>query len=235
MSAIIKEERIGGQRLILGDSVKIVPELRQPEYLLSDPPYGMAFRSNCRRTAHKSIANDQDVGLLQWACRLVPSVASILFCRWDNLRDVPPPKSLITWVKNNHSMGDLDHELGRKTEVALFYAGPEHKWANGRPVDVVYATRTSNELHPTQKPVPLMEQLVGWHRGHILDPFMGSGTTLVACQRMGRNGTGIELDPDYFQIACERVDEATRQGDMFTPAPKPVKVESGSLFDGPAA
>ena len=55
--------------------------------------------------------------------------------------------------------------------------------------------------------------------------FMGSGTTLVACQRMGRNGTGIELDPDYFDIACRRVDEATRQPDMFvsTPAPQPVQ------------
>jgi len=50
---------------------------------------------------------------------------------------------------------------------------------------------------------------------------MGSGTTLVACQRMGRHGTGIELDPDYFEIACKRVDEATRQPDMFIAAPKP--------------
>ena len=51
----------------------------------------------------------------------------------------------------------------------------------------------------------------------ILDPFMGSGTTLVACQRMGRHGTGIELDPDYFAIACKRVDEAARQPDLLIP------------------
>lgn len=58
----------------------------------------------------------------------------------------------------------------------------------------------------------------------ILDPFMGSGTTLVACQKTGRAGTGIELDPDYFAIACKRVDEATRQPDMFVaPAPKPIQ------------
>ena len=54
----------------------------------------------------------------------------------------------------------------------------------------------------------------------ILDPFMGSGTTLVACQRLGRSGTGIELDPEYFEIACKRVDEASRQPDMFVAAPK---------------
>lgn len=73
--------------------------------------------------------------------------------------------------------------------------------------------------HPTQKPLGVME----WCLSHvadaktILDPFMGSGTTLVACQRMGRYGTGIELDPDYFDIACKRVDEATRQPDLLIP------------------
>ena len=50
---------------------------------------------------------------------------------------------------------------------------------------------------------------------------MGSGTTLVACQRMGRHGTGIELDPDYFDIACRRVDEAARQPDMLIPETRP--------------
>ena len=78
--------------------------------------------------------------------------------------------------------------------------------------------------HPTQKPLGVME----WCIGHlpdtaqtILDPFMGSGTTLVACQKLGRQGTGIELDPDYFDIACKRVDEATRQPDLFVePAPQ---------------
>jgi len=58
----------------------------------------------------------------------------------------------------------------------------------------------------------------------ILDPFMGSGTTLVACQKLGRAGIGIEIDPEYFAIACKRVDEAMRQKDLFiAPAPQPVQ------------
>jgi DNA modification methylase len=59
----------------------------------------------------------------------------------------------------------------------------------------------------------------------ILDPFMGSGTTGVACQKLGRAFIGIELDPEYFSIACKRVDEAMRQPDLFiAPAPdKPVQ------------
>jgi adenine-specific DNA-methyltransferase len=78
--------------------------------------------------------------------------------------------------------------------------------------------------HPTTKPLALMEYLVRLSvrpSGVCLDPFMGSGTTLVACQRLGRQGIGIEIDPEYFDIACRRVEEATRQPDLFIEQPKP--------------
>uniref|UniRef100_UPI002B23F274 DNA methyltransferase n=1 Tax=Escherichia coli TaxID=562 RepID=UPI002B23F274 len=80
--------------------------------------------------------------------------------------------------------------------------------------------------HPTQKPISVME----WSLQQlpdvktILDPFMGSGTTLVACQKLGRMGTGIEIDPEYFEIACRRVEEATRQPDLFiAPSEEPTQ------------
>ena len=76
--------------------------------------------------------------------------------------------------------------------------------------------------HPTMKPVDLMARLCEVFAGEgdtILDPFMGSGTTLVACQRLGRQGIGIELDPDYFEIACRRVQEVVNNPPLFTPAP----------------
>lgn len=86
--------------------------------------------------------------------------------------------------------------------------------------------------HPTQKPVALMEWCLGFlpNTTTILDPFMGSGTTLVSCQRMGRQGTGIELDPEYFESACRRVYEAARQPDMFVSAPDKQEVKQESLF-----
>ncbi|WP_416877948.1 DNA methyltransferase [Litorimonas sp.] len=119
-------------------------------------------------------------------------------------------------------MGDLEHEHGRKTEVAAFYAGEAHYFSK-RPNDVVFANRTGNDLHPTQKPVSLMEQNVRWTSGHVFDPFMGSGTTGVACAKLGRKFTGIELDPDYFDIAVERIRKAYEQPDMFVAPPsKPI-------------
>lgn len=76
--------------------------------------------------------------------------------------------------------------------------------------------------HPTQKWLPMMEHIVKSivpPHGTCLDPFMGSGTTLVACAQLGRAGIGIEIEPKYFDIACRRVEEAYRQADMFLPTP----------------
>ena len=82
--------------------------------------------------------------------------------------------------------------------------------------------------HPNEKPVRLIERLLQkCPTGDVLDPFMGSGTTLVACQRLGRQGTGIEIDPGYFQTACERVHKAWREPDMFIAEPKPAQVQGG--------
>jgi len=79
---------------------------------------------------------------------------------------------------------------------------------------------SGNNLHPTEKPVPLMQEIIKWTTGVVLDPFMGSGTTLVACAKMGRKGIGIELDKNYFDIAIKRVEEAYKSPDMFVEAEK---------------
>ena len=225
--AVKRVEVIGGQTLILGDCLKVMSVLGRFDAVVTDPPYGMAFRSNHRENKHRAIANDGNTSLLRWACGLAPAHSAYVWMRWDNIPDVPKPRSLITWVKNNWSMGDLDHEHGRQTEVCAFYPGGEHVWGKGRPSDVLNCPRTGNEHHPTEKPVGLMRAVVEWTRGHVLDPFAGSGSTGVACVNMGRSFTGIEIDPDYFEIMCKRIDEACRSPRLALPEPQPQPVQEG--------
>ena len=216
-------------QIICGDAREIVPTLPVPGALATDPPYGMAFRSNFRTVRHDAIANDKDDAALIWCCSVPVSHSRYIFCRWDNLVSVPKPKSLVTWVKNNWSMGDLEHEHGRQTEVALFYPGPEHRFPKGRPNDVIIAPRTGNEHHPTEKPVQLMLAVLEWTEGLVLDPFCGSGTTGVAAVRLGRPFVGIELDAKHFDTACRRMEKAAARPDMFAAA-RPAKVQQEALL-----
>lgn len=130
-----------------------------------------------------------------------------------NYYDFPPSRCWLSWAKRDNIPTMADFELA---------------WTNlDRPAKAFAHPRSGFEKqHQTGKPVALMEWCLGFlpNAVTILDPFMASATTLVACQRLGRQGTGIELDPDYFEIACKRVDEATRQPDLFVePAPKLVQ------------
>lgn len=212
----MRVEQIGDATLYLGDCRDVYSTLGVIDSVLTDPPYGMNFKSNHREIAHDAIRNDADGTLLRYAADIPVTHSRYVFGRWDNMFDLQTrPKSCITWVKNNWSMGDLNHEHARQTEVAFFWAGPKHYFPAGRPQDVVYSQRTGNEEHPTQKPVYLMEQFLGWSSGVVLDPFMGSGTTGVACANLGRKFIGIEIEPKYFDIACERIEAAYAQGRLF--------------------
>lgn len=226
-------EHIGDATLYLGDCRDILPTLGPVDAAVTDPPFGMAFQSNHRAVQHREIANDGDDTLLRWACAIPARHSAYVFCRWDNLAALPKPKSLVTWVKNNWSMGDLEHEHARQTEVACFYPGPDHRFPKGRPTDVVECPRTGNVFHPTEKPVALMWAMVRWTEGVVFDPFMGSGTTGVACAQLGRSFVGCELDPGHFDTACKRISEAYAQPRLFDePPPKPIQ---SNMFDGEAA
>jgi site-specific DNA-methyltransferase (adenine-specific) len=222
------EHLADGVTLYLGDSREVLPTLGPIDAVVTDPPYGMAFRSNHRAVKHDAIANDTSAELLRWACRIPAAHSRYIFGRWDNLVDVPKPKSLVTWIKNNWSMGDLNHEHGRQTEVAFFYPGPKHDFPAGRPADVISAPRTGNEHHPTEKPVELMRAVIEWTRGVVLDPFMGSGSTGVAAVKLGRRFIGVEMHEPYFDTACKRISAALGEPELFVPRERP---SVGSLWD----
>jgi hypothetical protein len=101
---------------------------------------------------------------------------------------------------------------------------PQKGWA--LLTDVLNGIRTGNGFHPTEKPVDVMQRIVEWTRGTVIDPFMGSGTTGVACANLGRKFIGIELEPKYFDIACRRIETAYKQPRLFAEPVAKAKQES---------
>lgn len=227
---IIREERIGGQRLIMGDCLDIMPTLGRFGACVTDPPYGIGEGNAKGQTRGKLARPKQYVGTDGWdaqpasgdhiAAIRAASKHQIIF-GGNYFEGLGPTPCWLVWDKQNGENDFADCELAW-TNLPKAVRRIYWRW-NGM-------IRKGDDIreHPTQKPVGVME----WCLGHvpaaktILDPFMGSGTTLVACQRLGRTGTGIEIDPDYFDIACKRVDEATRQPDLFVAQPEAPKQEA---------
>jgi len=189
-----------------GDCRDVLPHLEPVDLVLTDPPYGMQFRSNHRIVKYNKIAGDAFLPLdLITQSITIATRGAYIFCRWNNLGEMPPPKSVLVWIKNNWSMGDLKHEHGRQWEACCFYAKPKHEFIKRVP-DVIPAKRTGNIFHPTEKPVGVMSHLMECNVGDtILDPFMGSGTTLVAAKQLGRKAIGIEIEEKYVKIAIDRL------------------------------
>ena len=207
-----------GIQIYLGDCREILPQLpdKSVDLVLTDPPYRMAFRSNYRVMRHDSIVGDERLPVEEIAVAIqLAGRAAYVFCRWDNLSQMPPSKSVLAWVKNNWSMGDLMHEHGRQWEAICFYAMEGHEFEKRIP-DVIYADRTGNELHPTQKPVELFKQLIKCNKGQtILDPFSGSGTTAIACHDLKRDFICIEKEPKYVELSRQRLEDARAQLQLF--------------------
>lgn len=228
---IIKEERIGGQRLILGDCLEVMPLLGQFDAVVTDPPYGLGKSwGKDARWQGKCGKGRLWQGMPEWdevaadLSHLPIDIPSIIW--GGNYFDgLPPQKGWLIWDKEAAT-------VQAQAELAWTNCAPTVRIFRDSPLGVFGNGGRNRELkqHPTQKPVALMEWCLGFlpNAVTILDPFMGSGTTLVACQKLGRQGTGIELDPEYFDIACKRVDEATRQPDMFV-QPSAPKMEQGGF------
>jgi DNA modification methylase len=165
---------------------------------------------------HEEIAGDN-----RYPSELIPKFKEkakksvVCFCRWDNLCEVEKPKSFIVWAKNNWSAGDLENAFGRMWEGILFYPLSGHKF-NKRLPDLIDFSRIppTRIHHPTQKPTQLIDWLLRGisNKGDIvLDPFMGSGTTSVVCEKLNRKWIGIEISEKYCEIAAKRIENETKQ------------------------
>jgi len=231
---IIREERIGGQRLILGDCLKVMPMLERFDAVVTDVPYGISQKSNgLRRLDYGDWDGDSATPTTLAALMSLQSIESIIaWCDWRQLNQIAAvlpgrAERALTWAKPNPPVLNGQSLFLSATEHAFYGKLPSAWFVGGCIKSYWVGPPPQDRKHPTQKPLWLMcecVQAIVPPDGDCLDPFMGSGTTLVACQRLGRHGTGIELDPDYFNIACKRVDEATRQPDLFiAPPAKPIQ------------
>jgi site-specific DNA-methyltransferase (adenine-specific) len=194
-----------------GDCRDILPHLEPVDLVLTDPQYGMDYFSNHYKgeNPHSKVIGDDKpypVEILRVLIDMARN-AVFTFCRWNNLCELPEPKSFIVWAKNNWSAGDLEHEYARQWEGIAFYPKNGHKFIY-RPADIIDSRRVppTDLLHPTQKPLGVVSALLKANIGNvILDPFMGSGTTLRAAKDLGRKAIGIEIEEKYCEIAVRRL------------------------------
>ena len=193
------------------------------DLLLTDPPYGIGessknHKSRNRVRGGKAIIST-DYGTDAWDDE-PPSASQIALCvasakqsiLWGgNYFGLPAASKWLVWDKENS--GDFaDCELAWTNlpgAVRIF----RHMW-NGM---LRASERNSPRVHPTQKPVALMDWCISQAGdvGTVFDPYMGSGTTGVACVNMGKKFIGIEREPRYFEIACSRIEAAYAQGRLF--------------------
>lgn len=120
------------------------------------------------------------------------------------------PNNVIIWDKLTHSMGNLKQSFGSRYESIIWVANREFSFPNKRPQDIIASNRISGNklIHPNEKPVDLLVELIKYTTNEndtVLDCFMGSGSTGIACANTNRNFIGIELDENYFNIAKSRI------------------------------
>lgn len=212
-------EHIGDCTLYLGDCLEILPTLGKFDAVVTDPPYGIAdkWQGGGRHgwqkdAAHRHIRNTWDERPLdQEALSILLAAGADVIIWGGNYFKLPPSRCWFIW---------------NKPERGFTLAEAEMAWTNrDNVVRVIDAPRSDpDRQHPTQKPLTVMSWCVQKTKGSVVDPFMGSGTTGVACAKLGRKFTGIEIEESYFDIACKRIEKAYRQPDMFVSAPeKPVQ------------
>lgn len=219
---------IGNAELWLGDCRDILPALGKVDAVVTDPPYGIGETgSNSRQPVGKSRLGTS-TRIVDWQAAdwddkpIAPETMSLVrqSANWQiifggNYYDCPASKCWLVWDKENGASDFADCELAW-TNLPKAVRRIRYMW-NG----MLRANGETRGDHPTQKPIGVMK----WAIGHlpepnetILDPFMGSGTTGVASVQMGRKFIGIEREERYFDIACKRIEQAQRQGDLFIEA-----------------
>ena len=220
-------------KLINGDAIEELKKLGNEsiDVIITDPPYNIAKKNNFSTMGRTGIdfgewdkGFDQTTWLIEAERVLKKDGSLIIFNGWKNLGSISEfgesigliTKDCIRWVKDNPMPRNRDRRYIVDFEMGLWLVKKGAKWVFNRQSDKYdrpeynYPIVAGKEKtkHPTQKPVKLMEEIILRHSNEndvILDPFIGSGSTGVACRNLNRNFIGVELDEEYFKIAEERI------------------------------
>lgn len=214
-----------------GDCLEIMKDIpdNSIDLIVTDPPYLIKYKTNRRKNkSHdfcSEILNDDNYELIENFFKesfrvLKKNSAMYCFCSSKTIDYFMKQvfsngftiKNQIIWVKNNWSAGDLKAQFGQQYEIILLLNKGRKEFNGKRLSDIWEFPRVSggNQFHQNQKPLELIEQCIEKHskiNDLVLDPFMGSGTTGVACKELHRNFIGIELEEKYFEIAKKRIEE----------------------------
>jgi site-specific DNA-methyltransferase (adenine-specific) len=214
---------------------KLITEGVKVDAIITDPPYNIARDNNFNTMGRAGIDFgewDKGFDLFSWIDKgkelLSKNGSMVIFNDWKNIGDIAKHceskglviKDMLRWEKLNPMPRNRDRRYITDFEVAVWVTNKNAKWIFNRQ-DKNYQrckfvgaltskSEKTNAGHPTQKPIWLMENILQIHTNEnnlILDPFMGSGTTGVACKNLNRDFIGIELDKKYFKIAEDRINE----------------------------
>lgn len=204
---------IGRATLYRGDCRDILPTLGKVDAVVTDPPYGLGDWNNRGTNAPRPFDSDEtqewDQPVDAELMALVQAAGKYRIIWGANylLDHLGRSKQMLVWNKGIRKMHFNDCEIAWCSQ-----------WREASRMFDYSPSSAEPKQHPTQKPEALMRWCIGYlpeDAGAVLDPFMGSGTTGVAAVQMGRDFIGIEREPKYFDIACRRIEDAQRQGDLF--------------------
>ena len=229
------------EQLYNRDSLQLMKEIpaNSVDAIITDPPYNISRDNNFTTMGRAGIDFgewDKDFDLTSWIKVAEPLLKKggniVIFNSWKNMTNITKSleengfevKDLIRWKKTNAMPRNRDRRFITDYEVAVWAVKKGGKWTFNRlsdtyeiPEIVGGLTPKSEKIeggHPTQKPIYVMEWLIErlTNEGDVvLDPFMGSGTTGVACKNLNRKFIGVELDENYYNIAYNRINGYTHE------------------------
>ncbi len=217
-------EKIGRATLYCGDSRDLIPTLTGVDAVVTDPPYGIGFGYNQYQDTEESLCS-----LIEEVIR--PAIEKfgrgVITPGNTNLHRYPKPTWTGAWTWDTTTARGF---CGWSQWQPILIYGTDPAKGFGKHNGILRSDRihfsggqaeiegAAGGIHSCPKPVKFMMRLVARFTNAdecVFDPFLGSGTTGVAASQLGREFVGCEIDPAYFDIACRRIEQAQRQGDLF--------------------